>query len=528
MSGRWSMRFLQIYCFEGSYFNAFYARHPELINAPFRAQMAGLFEDGFYGTQMVAPYLEPLGYESQVCIANCMPAQHRWAVENGLPGVDSPQLHSARPHFDVGMITHERWPLEIVRAQIESFRPDVLYIAHGDAPFDSGLVRSCSWKPRLVLGWRAASMQDHTDFSAFDCVLSSSECFRERARELGAPATENWVPGFPDHVADAVRFESPKWDLGFTGQWSQWHLQRNGYLLELAGLADEEAERCSLVLFLMRRHEFPPPPQIASRDFGVRFGIDMFRALRAARIQFNSSADLTLGECVNMRVFEAAGVGAFQLAQHHPNLGEYFEIGREVETFDDVHELRDKVRHYLAHPSAREAMAARAQERCLRDHAMSIRARGFDTIVRRLLERPSSVAGPAPESPIRGEPDVGDALREMLQRGDLDGARAGVEEALAREPERPDLLNLSVEIDVAFGDEADALARLTELAERFPDHPGILSNLAVVQWQAGRAQQALALLRRAFALAPRDSEVAENLAALLRAQAQVVSDEAAA
>jgi spore maturation protein CgeB len=60
------------------------------------------------------------------------------------------------------------------------------------------------------------------------------------------------------------------------------------------------------------------------------------------------------------------------VAEMHP-LGEVFEVGRELDTFGSIAELKNKIRYYLDHPEQRMEMARRAAERALRDHSMAQR-----------------------------------------------------------------------------------------------------------------------------------------------------------
>ena len=83
-----------------------------------------------------------------------------------------------------------------------------------------------------------------------------------------------------------------------------------------------------------------------------------------------------------------AGRGCFLLTDHCDELGELFRIGEEIETYRSSGELTDKVRHYLAHPDERRAVATAG-------HAA-------------FHARPSHLAGPADTStaPCTGAPIV--------------------------------------------------------------------------------------------------------------------------
>jgi spore maturation protein CgeB len=102
------------------------------------------------------------------------------------------------------------------------------------------------------------------------------------------------------------------------------------------------------------------------------YEIEKAKALSAARITLNT---LHFGEIngLNARAFETAGCGAFQLMSASPAIGEHFEIGKEVETFSDRHELLSKVEHYLQRPEEVARFRVAAETRAHRDHTYELR-----------------------------------------------------------------------------------------------------------------------------------------------------------
>jgi len=102
--------------------------------------------------------------------------------------------------------------------------------------------------------------------------------------------------------------------------------------------------------------------------------LEKSKAFNAAKIVLNT---MFLGEIegVNCRLFEAAGCGAFQIADWKPGFPELFEPEREVVTFRSREELREKVDYYLAHPEERRAIADRAYARSHREHTYEHRLR---------------------------------------------------------------------------------------------------------------------------------------------------------
>lgn len=71
---------------------------------------------------------------------------------------------------------------------------------------------------------------------------------------------------------------------------------------------------------------------------------------------------------INSRLFEATACGGFVLSHAGMGVGDYFEVGSEVVTFDGRAELADAVRHYLDAPDERSRIARAGQARAHRDH----------------------------------------------------------------------------------------------------------------------------------------------------------------
>jgi spore maturation protein CgeB len=79
------------------------------------------------------------------------------------------------------------------------------------------------------------------------------------------------------------------------------------------------------------------------------------------------------GDYLNPRTFDLAAAGAFQLVDVRRQLPEFFQPEREVATFQDLAEAREKITYFLAHDEARRQVADQGRERCLRDHTYQVR-----------------------------------------------------------------------------------------------------------------------------------------------------------
>jgi hypothetical protein len=72
---------------------------------------------------------------------------------------------------------------------------------------------------------------------------------------------------------------------------------------------------------------------------------------------------------VKGRDFEIPGTGGgMYLTSFNPDLAQHFVVGEEIACYRNRDEMLELVRHYLKRPDEAEAMAARARDRCLREH----------------------------------------------------------------------------------------------------------------------------------------------------------------
>jgi len=95
------------------------------------------------------------------------------------------------------------------------------------------------------------------------------------------------------------------------------------------------------------------------------------RALACARIVVSTSH---FGEVrsANARIFETAGIGAFQVADA-PGTADFFVPGEEIVTFLGPRELREVVERYLPLEAERARIGRAGQQRAHREHTFQIR-----------------------------------------------------------------------------------------------------------------------------------------------------------
>lgn len=144
------------------------------------------------------------------------------------------------------------------------------------------------------------------------------------------------------------------------------------------------------------------------------------KIFNASKINLNLSSSTTsqgidpMNDFVNPRTFEIAACGAFQLADENGELAGMFEPGREIATFRDVHELREKIGYYLEHNAERETIAGAGMKKVLAEHTFVHRmARMMSVVIPREEDRIESA-----RRKNRGINDV-DAILERTRDPEL-------------------------------------------------------------------------------------------------------------
>lgn len=71
---------------------------------------------------------------------------------------------------------------------------------------------------------------------------------------------------------------------------------------------------------------------------------------------------------VRLRDFEVPMSGGFYMVEYMKELEEFFQVDKEIVCYRSAEELADKIKYYLGHDDAREAIRLAGYERCQHDH----------------------------------------------------------------------------------------------------------------------------------------------------------------
>lgn len=117
-----------------------------------------------------------------------------------------------------------------------------------------------------------------------------------------------------------------------------------------------------------------PPPvwmpvKVLNRYYQGRsvFNNEKAQAFLGAKIVLNN---LHFAEVLslNVRAFEAAGIGAFQMVDWRPEIDHLFIDGKEIITYKNIQDLKSKITYWLLNPDKRQDIANAGKQRAIKEH----------------------------------------------------------------------------------------------------------------------------------------------------------------
>lgn len=346
------MRVLIVDTFYRSFTEELYAAEPTLASRPYDEQWRSLMGSFFGSADSYSHWLAAAGHEAHEFVVNCPPLQRAWAREHGL----RPSLLASLDRAGVD----ER----IVLAQIEDFRPDVVYVQNLHALSARTLRRIR--RERLLVGQIASELPPPERLGLYELIVTSFVHYAERLPRAGIAAA--YLPlSFDPRVLDHVGTDGPRAGAVFVGSLGRnQHGAGNALLEQVAAAAPLRVWGSSVA-------DWDAASPLRRAYQGPAWGLGMYRILAAAAIAFNRHIDVAEDYANNMRLFEATGTGALLITDEKRNLAQLFDPGREVVTYRDAADAAAKIRHYLEHPDEAATIARAGQARTLRDHTSAQR-----------------------------------------------------------------------------------------------------------------------------------------------------------
>lgn len=354
----------------------FYAASPSRAAMPYQVQRDELNEQVFGTSDFYSRHLKNLGYEAEDFIVNATPLQTTWATESNFRysnlALKFPQRLSKIPF--IGTLLPGL--AEIAVAQIKDYRPDILYCQNiGFLPPEKLI--ELKRHVKLIVGQIASPLPPAQYLKAYDLITTSFPHFVPRLRAMGI-ASEYFRIAFDPKVLECLGPVNKDIGISFVGGISRDHGNALSTLEYLA-------KNTPIEFFGYGADSLDAASPMRPRHHGEVWGLDMYRALARSRITLNRHIDVAENNANNMRLYEATGVGTMLLTDRKDNLGELFEIGKEVVAYSSPEEAAELIRHYLAHPDETQAIARAGQARTLREHTYKHRMQELAPILEKYL-----------------------------------------------------------------------------------------------------------------------------------------------
>lgn len=385
------MKFLFIDTYYPEFLKFFYIGNKDAKNKNYNEQKKDLMAKFFGTADFYSSNLIKLGYQAKDVIANNEILQKQWAKErrvrfNNFSGFRLLQhipflsnLIQRRPqfYFQIKDFIYEKsYTYQILMAQIKEYRPDVLYV------FDLGFLSSSFLQEskkyvKMTIGQIASSLPPENYLRSYDLITTSFPHYMKKFRKMGINS-EYLKHAFEPKVVEIIGPQQKKYQCTFVGGITSRHAKTTTLLEELAqkvdidfwGYGKETLNKSSLIL--LKHH-------------GAIWGKEMYEIFGQSKITVNRHIDLAENCASNLRLYEATGAGTMLITEMRDNLGEIFEIGKEVETYNSLEELIEKIKYYSEHDEEREKIAKAGQERTLKDHTYRIRTKELISIIGKYL-----------------------------------------------------------------------------------------------------------------------------------------------
>ena len=344
-----------------------YDQSTGLANQSFFDQRTSLLDSVFGTSDFYSRHLGNMGHDAVDVVVNCVPLQSRWASENKLR-INSWALNLPHRTFRLPLIG--KWLaslpglVEVAVAQIRAFKPDVLY-CQDLSFFPPDVLATLRRDVKMIVGQIACPLPPEPFLRGYDLILTSFPHLVPRLRALGI-GSEYFRIGFDTRVLEKLGDVFKDVDASFVGGISRHHGQAVPVLEHLA-------INTPMQFFGYGADSLDRDSPIVPKHHGEVWGLDMYRALARSKITLNRHINVAENNANNMRLFEATGVGSLLLTDRKDNLGELFEVGKEVIAYSSKEEAAELIQYYLAHPVEAEVIAKAGQARTLRDHTYKTR-----------------------------------------------------------------------------------------------------------------------------------------------------------
>jgi len=357
------------------FYTRYFAQHPSLSGKKYDGAIAELLDLMYYQADSYAAVLRKMGQEAETGIMECNPLQLTWLKENDFPLYLKWKAGRFQRSFQSRVFkkydTFSKLHLQTLKAQVEKYKPDVIFVYSGVHMTSEGLDYFKKKGIKLVLHW-SCEFSDTFPYKSFDLIITSARQLQRKFTEMGIHCVE-FQQAFDARIIQKTGVPQERdIDVAFVGNFLPTSTDRVKVLSHLS-------RNVSIRIFGSGTKLLPADSPIHARHRGSIGGLDLFRTYLKSKIALHIPNDQLADYAGAKRYFEVTGTGTFLLSKHQSNIGEYFKVGEEIVTFENEQDCLEKIKYYLSHQRERDKIAYAGQQRTLKDHS-------FDQRAPRLLE----------------------------------------------------------------------------------------------------------------------------------------------
>lgn len=325
----------------------------------------------FYSSNM-----KKLGWEAEDAIINFDLLQTSWSSKN------TPALNLMTKIIKAIPKVRNYYQLVgnplVLLTQIKKSKPDIVYVqCIGSLP--PFLIKRIKRHTKLLVGQIASKLPPDNFFLDYDLVLSSLPNIVEKINSLGVKS-EYYKIAFEQTILSKLRKTKDPYEVTHLGGYGPIHKERNRTL-------EYAAKKTRIDFWGYGTANLSKNSPILKHFHGEAWGLDYYNILANSKITLTGHIKEVAGKYANnMTLYEATGCGALLMTDYKENLGDIFEIGKEIIAYSSPEDLSKKIAYYLKHEDERKAIALAGQKRTLKEHTYKKRMIELKGILQKYYE----------------------------------------------------------------------------------------------------------------------------------------------
>jgi spore maturation protein CgeB len=354
---------------------------PRRTGTSYQELLSEAMSHAFGVSDAMSSSLNQLGWQAKDIVSNARALQTQWALENGNRRVLPIGWRRGWRLITNRHIRRWSWRLPhiqgLIQAQVESQKPDVLYV-HDLSLLGSSQLSHLKKYVRVLVGQSGVGLESLEVMKQYDLFVSSLPSSIEQANNYGLNTF--FLPqAFDSRVLKLDHIRQRDIDISFVGSFSRRHKTTES-LLHSVG------EACpSLQIYGSVSERLLRESGLSKYYAGPAWGKDMYQVMFRSKIALNRHIALAGPYAANMRMFEATGCGALLLTEDKINLSDFFVNGSEVVSYQSIGDAALQASELLRDPSRCQAIARAGQLRTLHDHTYTKRMESLSEVLLKMI-----------------------------------------------------------------------------------------------------------------------------------------------